>query len=116
PQGEIGDRQEPSWNTSEVERPKVTPDGGVRGQVGTEREEHWDSGRKAEEDRQLAPVGAQGDQARERECRQEPTEVDELLAPRCVPAVGEVGPFSRVAPYLADRAAALLGRMRDERV
>ena len=115
-EGEVGDGQQAARHARKPERGKVVPDRRVDGQVGSERKEDGKSDRQAEQDREPAVPAGQNGEAKEREQREQPAEVDELLASRRVPTVDEVDPFGRIAAHFAQRAPAVFRRAGDQRV
>jgi hypothetical protein len=92
------------------------PERRVGREVRPEREQDRDDRRQPEQHGQPAPAPPEDHDPDDGEHRRQPAEVDELLAPRPVPAVEEVGPLGLELADLGERTALVLRRACDERV
>jgi len=113
---EVGDRHEALGHARESERWQRVPEGRVGRQVRPQREKDRKERCEPEHDCEPGSAPPEKDEAYDGQDRGQPSEVDELLAARPVPAVEEIGPLGLELADVGERAALVLSRPGDERV
>ena len=94
----------------------MAPQGLVARKVHPQREQHRKERGDSEQDSETPLLPSEEDEPCKREGRRQPSEIDELLAARRVPAIDEVHGLRGIATQLVHRPPAPLRRARDQRV